>query len=127
MPTWAAVGLGGAVGSILRYGVGVAVARTVGTPVPLATALVNLAGCLAIGLLAGLVAADAVRLGEGTRALLFAGLLGGFTTFSSFGLDTLTLMKAGTLAAAGLNVLVQVCGGLTAVFVGFALGQGLAR
>jgi CrcB protein len=58
---------------------------------PLATMTVNLAGCLAIGVLAGLVASGRLTLAPATRAFVFVGVLGGFTTFSSFGLDSFTL------------------------------------
>ena len=127
MQTWMAVGLGGALGSMLRHAAGIVVTRVAGTPVPHATAFVNVTGCLIIGLLAGLIAGDVLRVGDGTRAFLFAGLLGGFTTFSSFGLDTLTLVKAGAAATALVNAAVQVGGGLAAVFLGFACAQFFSR
>jgi CrcB protein len=120
---WLAVGAGGAIGSIVRHGMNVAVKRMIGDSVPYATAVVNIAGCLAIGVLAGLIAAGSWRLSETTRAFVFVGILGGFTTFSSFGLDTLTLVRGGAPGAAIANVLVQVGIGLPSVFVGYWLGQ----
>ena len=92
MKTWLVVGLGGALGSMARHGMSVAVTRLVGNAVPYATALVNIIGCFVIGLLAGLLSVQAIRLSETTRVLMFVGVLGGFTTFSRLGLDTLVLV-----------------------------------
>jgi CrcB protein len=89
--------------------------------VPLAVAVVNILGCLAIGLLAGAVATDRWMPGVTTRAFVFVGLLGGFTTFSSFSLDVFTLVQQDKLAIAFMNVLGQVVLGLFAVFVGYGL------
>ena len=123
---WLAVGIGGALGSVARHGVNVLVARQIGTATPYATLAVNLAGCLAIGILAGLLASQRLTLGPSGRAFVFVGVLGGFTTFSSFGLDTFTLAHTGRLAAAWWNVAAQVVLGLAGVaggyFVGLALG-----
>lgn len=84
--------------------------------------MVNLVGCLVIGLLAGLLASDRLALRDTTRQFIFVGLLGGFTTFSSFGLDTLTLSRGGSATQAVLNIALQVIGGLLAVWVGYAIG-----
>jgi CrcB protein len=89
--------------------------------VPLAVAAVNIIGCFAIGLLAGAVATERWSPTVATRAFVFVGLLGGFTTFSSFGLDVLTLVQQGKPAVAVVNVVGQVFGGLLAVFVGYGL------
>ena len=123
MNTWIAIGIGGALGAMARHGIGVAVSRIMGTPVPYATAAVNLVGCFAIGALAGAVAAGFLRLGGTSRALIFVGVLGGFTTFSSFGLDTLTLVRTGDVGLALANVAIQVGFGLAAVFLGFWVVQ----
>ena len=85
----AAVALGGALGSLARHGVNIAFAHIFGRPVPLATAAVNLAGSAAIGILAGLIASRRLTMTPNMRTFVFVGLLGGFTTFSSFMLDTL--------------------------------------
>ena len=121
MKTWIAVGFGGALGSMARHGVSVVVHRVFGDPVPYATATVNIVGCFAIGALAGLLSANVVRLGETGRLLVFVGIIGGFTTFSSLGLDTLTLSRTGSVLTAVLNVLTQTACGLGAVFVGYWL------
>jgi fluoride exporter len=124
---WLAVGIGGALGSMARHGVNVAVTRVAGQAVPYATAVVNLVGCLVIGLLAGSVATQALRFSTTTRAFVFVGILGGFTTFSSFGLDTFVLVQEGQHSRAVWNVLIQVGGGLAAVFAGYAIAQSLSR
>ena len=119
---WLLVGLGGAIGSMARHGVNVVVARVAGQATPLATLSVNLAGCLAIGVLAGLVAAGRLAMSPSTRLFVFVGILGGFTTFSSFGLDTFTLAQEGRRAAAAWNVVAQVVVGLAAVAGGYFVG-----
>lgn len=116
---WLAVAVGGAVGSIARHATNVAAHRAFGDSVPYATAMVNIVGCFAIGVLAGLVTSGHLRLSETGRAFVFVGVLGGFTTFSSFGLDTFTLVRGGHTATALWNVAAQVVIGLLGVFVGY--------
>jgi fluoride exporter len=118
---WAAVALGGALGSMLRHGVNVAVHRITGQVTPLAVALVNVSGCLAIGVLAGMIASGRWAPGPALRTFVIVGMLGGFTTFSSFGLDVLTLVHQGRPTAALVNVVAQVILGLVAVSAGYAL------
>ena len=117
------VGIGGALGSMARHGVGFAIARV--SPariIPYATMTVNLTGCLAIGVLAGLVASQRLTMTPALRAFVFVGVLGGFTTFSSFGLDTFTLAHGGRGGAAALNVAIQVVAGCALVAAGYAAG-----
>jgi CrcB protein len=116
---WVAAGVGGALGSMARHGANIAVHRLFGQVVPYATAVVNVIGCLAIGLLAGFVSTGALRLSETARVFVFVGILGGFTTFSSLGLDTLTLVRGGGTGVALANIATQVVVGLASVFVGF--------
>jgi len=117
---WLAVALGGAIGSLARHEIGKAIAHVSSTHVtPYATMLVNLTGCFAIGMLAGLVATHRVTMTPAMRAFVFVGILGGFTTFSSFGLDTFTLAHGGRPAAAVVNVLVQVIAGCGLVAAGY--------
>ena len=123
--TWMAVAVGGAVGSLARHGVNHLVrTRWASIQFPLATLIINLAGCFAIGLLAGLLASDRIARRLPWREFVFVGLLGGFTTFSAFGLDTFVLSRTAP-AHAIVNVAVQVFGGLAAVWIGYQLG--LAR
>jgi CrcB protein len=121
MSIWIAVALGGALGSIARHGVN----RWVHQAWPLlqfpaATLIVNVVGCGAIGTLAALVASGRLPMGPFGREFVFVGLLGGFTTFSTFGLDTMTLVRAGALSQAFLNVALHVIVGLGIVFVSYA-------
>lgn len=115
------VGIGGFIGSVLRYWLSDAAQRAVpGTSFPVGTLVVNVAGCLVIGLLAG--AADARGLiGPDARAFLFAGLLGGFTTFSAFALESVNAFKAGSAAIALLNIAASVVLGIGAAWLGRAL------
>ena len=120
--TWVAVLLGGAFGSAARHGVNLMTARALGTPTPYATATVNLIGSFAIGVLAGALAAERVRLTPTERTLLFTGILGGFTTFSSLVLDTMVLWQAGSLAKAIANLIGQLVIGCVLVYLGYRLG-----
>lgn len=119
MGAFGAVALGGAFGSLARHGVNLAFAHTFGRPVPYATAAVNLAGSAAIGVLAGLIASGRLTMTPNMRTFVFVGLLGGFTTFSSFMLDTLTLTQAGERTLAMSNVAGQTVLGLIAVYAGY--------
>ena len=121
--TWMAVAIGGAIGSAARHGVNVLISRLVHRPVPYATAAVNLLGCIVIGALAGLLASNRLHMSQMARAFVFVGVLGGFTTFSSFGLDTFTLGREGSYALAFWNVAVQVGLGLLGVAAGFRAGS----
>jgi CrcB protein len=116
-----AVALGGAIGSLARYGVNAAFAHLFVRPVPFATTVVNLTGSAAIGVLAGLIASGRLTMTPTMRAFVFVGLLGGFTTFSSFMLDTLTLMQSGERALAVSNVIGQTAIGILAVCVCYFL------
>ena len=121
LPLILAVALGGAAGSVGRHLVNHLLARGGGQVVPMATAIVNVVGCAAIGGLAGLIAAGRLEMSITMRAFVFVGILGGFTTFSSFALDTLTLAHGGRSAAAMWNVAGQVGVGLLSVFAAYAV------
>jgi CrcB protein len=88
---------------------------------PYGTFLVNLSGCFAIGALAAWLNQGLLR--AGTRLFLMVGLLGGFTTFSSSGYETLTLARDGSYLLAGLNVVGQVVLGLACVWAGSAIAE----
>ena len=122
MYAWIAVAVGGALGSLARHGVNVVVQQA--WPVlrfPIGTAVVNIVGCCVIGALAGLVATGRLPMSPTWREFVFVGILGGFTTFSTFGLDTITLVRSGDGSQALLNVLVHVVCGLVAVHFGLVV------
>jgi len=122
------VALGGALGSVARYALSGIAVRWLGAAFPYGTLFVNVTGSFAIGLLAALVAADGrPSLGADARAFLLVGVLGGFTTFSSFSLETLNLARSGALAPALLNVAGSVVLCLAAVSLGFATAGWLNR
>jgi CrcB protein len=117
------VGLGGFLGSILRYEIGGLVGRLkAGWTFPLETLLINGAGCLVLGFLAGLSETRGVLSGT-TRAFLFIGLLGGFTTFSTFGYETFHLMRGGQLLTAALSTCLQIVLGIGGVWAGYLLAR----
>lgn len=120
--TWLAVLLGGALGSAARHGVNLVTARALGTPTPYATAAVNLIGSFAVGLLAGALAAGRLSLTPTERALIFTGILGGFTTFSSLMLDSLTLWQSGAVAKTAFNLIGQFVIGCVLVYLGYRVG-----
>jgi CrcB protein len=121
--TWLLVGLGGALGSMARHGLNHLVhQRAIASTFPFGIFLVNVIGSVAIGAVAGLLAPGRLHASYEMRIFLIVGVLGGFTTFSSFSLDTLALMRGGhTLQAVG-NVAGQVGLSLLGVWVGFRLG-----
>jgi CrcB protein len=119
----ALVGVGGFLGSVLRFGVSGLVHRYLPSAAfPYGTLTVNVLGCLAIGLLAGLTDARQV-LGPGARLFLFLGLLGGFTTFSTFGYETVALLKDAERWRATMNIALHLGLGLSAVWAGYALSR----
>jgi CrcB protein len=123
---WVAVG--GAMGSVARYACSLGAARFASAGWPWGTLLVNVLGSFAIGVLAALVAVDGrPLLGADARAFLIVGVLGGFTTFSAFSLETFELARAGAVGAAALNVVVSLVLCLVAVWLGFATAGSLNR
>ena len=112
------VGLGGFIGSALRYlAGGWAQGLSKSLDFPYGTLTVNLIGCFVIGFLGELAEARGIFTSE-TRLLIFIGLLGGFTTFSSFGNDTLNLARSGQMLNALTNVAVNIIFGLLLVWLG---------
>jgi fluoride exporter len=122
---WLAVATGGALGSAARHGVNVLLASLMARPTPYATAAVNLVGSGIIGVLAGALAAGGLQMTPAVRAFVFVGVLGGFTTFSSYMLDTLTLAYTGERVMALANVLGQTLLGIAAVWAGYSLGLSI--
>lgn len=120
MPLLFLVMLGGAVGSGARYLVGRAAFAWFGAGYPWGTLSVNLVGGLLMGVLVGALARIAHG-NEEVRALLAIGVLGGFTTFSSFSLDTVTMLQRGDWAAAIGYILASVLGSIAALALGLTL------
>ncbi|MFQ5430171.1 MAG: fluoride efflux transporter CrcB [Phycisphaerae bacterium] len=108
----------GGLGSLLRYLIAGWGQRLAGPAFPLGTLIVNALGCLLIGLFAAALSGR-ILIREEHRIALTVGLLGGFTTFSSFSLETLGLVNDGQVFRAVLNVVLNVGLGLTAVWLGY--------
>ncbi|MCK9407869.1 MAG: fluoride efflux transporter CrcB [Bacteriovoracaceae bacterium] len=116
------IGLGGFLGSIARFGLASLVQTKTESLFPYGTMLVNIIGCFFIGLLMTLFQERFV-VSQNVRLLLIIGILGGFTTFSSFSYDTFALIKSGNLFAAGLNAGMSLFGCLIATWAGFYAGE----
>lgn len=121
------VGVGGFLGSIARYTLGGWVLHmTAQERFPLSTFTVNVLGCLVVGILAGLAERYDI-FGPEARLLLFTGLLGGFTTFSAFGLETVFLFRRGDAGLATGYVVASVLLGIAAVWLGLKAVSLLPR
>jgi CrcB protein len=120
------IAIGSAIGGVARFWCSGVVARAIGETFPWGTLVVNVAGSFAIGFVATLTAPDG-RLFIGTTARLgiMAGLFGGFTTFSSFSIQTLNLMNDGEWLYAGANIMLSVILCLVSVWLGHVLALGL--
>lgn len=119
------IAAGGALGSVLRYWFSGIVAQQVGETFPLGTLLVNVTGSFAIGLFATASGVDgALLVRPAIRTLFMVGIFGGYTTFSSFSLQTLNLARDGDWFRAGCNVVLSVALCLFAVWLGHAAALG---
>ena len=118
------VAIGGAAGASMRHFVGMLALRTFGSGFPYGTMICNLAGSFLMGLLVELLA---LRFNAGTevRLLLTTGLLGGFTTFSTFSLDVVTLTERGQMGVALFYVALSLAGGIVALFAGLSAARAL--
>lgn len=116
------VGLGGALGAMARYGAGLAAVRLGAGDFPWATLFVNVAGGLAMGVLAGTLGAE----DQGARQLLGVGVLGGFTTFSAFSIETVRLIEGGQPNVALGYALASVLLAVSACWIGLLLARGAA-
>lgn len=117
-----AVALGGALGASLRYLLAAATHGLLGHAFPYGTLLVNVLGSLLIGYLVVLLPEQGSHASM-LRLLLITGLLGGFTTYSAFSIETLTLMQEGQLLKAGVNITLTLLSCLLAVWGGYLLAR----
>ncbi len=116
------IGLAGLVGTLGRYWLSGLVARQYGKTFPWGTLVVNVVGCFLAGSLFYLTE-ERFLVSPTMRTVILIGLLGGFTTFSSFGLQTFTLLREGEFALATLNISVSNLLGLLMVWAGYSLGK----
>lgn len=116
------VALGGGAGALCRYVTGLLAARLWGESFPWGTLIVNLGGCLVIGVVYAL-GVEAGVIGPRARLFLMTGVLGGLTTFSAFSLETSTLLMAGSAWSPAVNVVGNVVGGLLLFIAGLMLGR----
>jgi fluoride exporter len=115
------VALGGALGSVARYKIsGWVLHHTIDWRFPAGTFAVNVTGCLVAGILAGFAERQELFSPE-ARLLLFTGVLGGFTTFSAFGLETMYLLRRGEVLIAGSNIVLSILAGLLALWLGWGV------
>jgi CrcB protein len=116
--------VGGGLGAALRHLVNLAAPRLVGTDWPFATFFINVSGSLLMGLVAGLFALK-LSLPPALRLFVATGILGGYTTFSTFSLETALLYQRGQAGAAALYALGSLVAGVLALFAGMALARAL--
>jgi fluoride exporter len=119
---WLLVGVGGALGSMARYGVNLAAALWLPPAFPFGTFLVNAIGCAIFGVLAGIGERTGVMTAP-LRAFCFVGVLGGFTTFSSYSYDSFALAREGAWGLTLLNAIGQLLVGFAAVAAGWWLAR----
>jgi CrcB protein len=124
--TYLWVAFGGALGSMARFGCSSLIAERFGETFPFGTLVINVAGSLVIGVFAAVTGPDGRVMAPGDmRAFVMVGLCGGYTTFSSFSLQTLNLVQDGQYLRAGLNVVGSVVLCLGAVWLGHAAGAAM--
>lgn len=118
------VGIGGAIGAISRYGMAQLVSRFWLGSFPLATLLINILGSVCMGLFIGAMARHLPAWGNEARLFVAVGLLGGFTTFSAFSLDAVTLIERGEVGQAVLYALLSVVVCLGGLYLGLLMTRG---
>ncbi|WP_118196886.1 fluoride efflux transporter CrcB [Albibacterium indicum] len=114
------VGLGGGIGSILRFLTSVVTQKYNSTLFPLATFAVNILGCFLIGLLIGLLGTS-IQNNQNLRFLLITGFCGGYTTFSTFASENFNLLQNHSYGMAALYIGTSIVGGLIAVWLGLTI------
>lgn len=122
------IGLGSAIGGMGRFWIATLLAKRFGEGFPIGTLMANVTGCLLIGIAAAFTLENGrLQITTPIQQFLMIGLLGGYTTFSSFSLQTLNLAKDGQFAMAGLNVVFSVVFCLVAVWLGLTAGAAMNR
>src|SRR5207237_8622074 len=116
------IALGGSIGAVARYGLAGLVQRFTTPYFPFGTFVVNMVGCFVFGSLAG-GAEHRFALGPQARAFLLIGVLGGFTTFSSFSFETFQLLRDAEIMRASVNAVGQLVVGLFAMWIGFVVAR----
>lgn len=119
------IALGGALGSVLRFLVSSGVYQWLGRGFPYGTLAVNLIGSFLIGFLTEVLILQRITFGTEYRAAILVGVLGGFTTFSTFSLESILLIEQGNFSKAGLNILISVSACLLATWLGLLAGRTL--
>ena len=122
MTVWLAVALGGAIGSTLRYGIGQLTTNVLGTTPVLATLTVNVSGSFLLGIFYTLCNERLVTSIE-LRVLIGVGLIGGYTTFSTFSFETIRLIESGESIKAITNILTNLLFGIGAAYLGILMGK----
>jgi len=126
MITWLVIALGSALGGVTRYGVGLVAARLWGAGFPWGTLLINIVGSFVITFYGGIsLAPGPLQASAEMRAFVMVGFCGGFTTFSSFSLQTLALLQAGEALPAALYILSSVALCLAGAAIGYWLAANL--
>jgi len=124
--TYLWIAIGGALGSVARYGCSSLAARWVGETFPWGTLIVNVVGSFVIGFFAILTGPDGrLIVAPNTRQFVMVGICGGYTTFSSFSLQTLNLLRDGDMPGAAANIVASVAACMAAVWLGAAAASGL--
>lgn len=117
--------IGGATGAVLRYSVSLATARYMGEAMPWGTLMVNVIGAFCIGVLSGLF--EGTDMSHNMKLLLFVGLLGAFTTFSAYSLESFNLFREGQVKMALSNILINNAACITMVFTGFLIASSFKK
>jgi CrcB protein len=122
---WLVIGAGGAIGALLRYAVGSWIQSRSQSEFPMGTLLINVTGCFLFGLLFAFL--GGAGMSKELRLFLFTGLLGGFTTYSTFGFESVSLMQRGHTGLAFGYIAASLVLGLGATWLGLSLAQGELR
>jgi CrcB protein len=126
--TYVWIAIGGALGSVARYGCSSLAAQWIGETFPWGTLIINIVGSFVIGFFAAITGPDGrVLVSPDVRQFVMVGVCGGYTTFSSFSLQTLNLVRDGDLLRAGANVVASVVACLIAVWLGHVSATGLSQ